>query len=81
MLSVYGSMKISDAFYTKYAVYKDAQDTPHYVTPRLIEEVTGKEARGREITSSRSSFSLAPVVHKGVSREPNRRTTELAGNS
>jgi NitT/TauT family transport system substrate-binding protein len=43
MLSVYGSMKISDAFYTKYAVYKDAQDTEHYVTPRLIEEVTGKK--------------------------------------
>ena len=44
MLSVYGSMKISDAFYTKYAVYKDAQKTGSYVTPRLIEEVTGKKA-------------------------------------
>jgi NitT/TauT family transport system substrate-binding protein len=43
LLSVYGSMKVSDTFYTKYAVYKDKQDTEHYVTPRLIEEVTGKK--------------------------------------
>jgi NitT/TauT family transport system substrate-binding protein len=43
LLSVYGSMKVADAFYVKYAVYKDKQDTEHYVTPRLIEEVTGKK--------------------------------------
>jgi NitT/TauT family transport system substrate-binding protein len=43
LLSVYGSMKVSDAFYTKYAVYKEPQKTASYVTPRLIEEVTGKK--------------------------------------
>jgi NitT/TauT family transport system substrate-binding protein len=43
MLSIYGSMKISNDFYIKYQVYKDSQDTNTYVTPRLIEEVTGKK--------------------------------------
>jgi NitT/TauT family transport system substrate-binding protein len=41
--SVYGSMKVSDQFYTKYQVYKGSLDTDSYVTPRLIEEVTGKK--------------------------------------
>jgi NitT/TauT family transport system substrate-binding protein len=43
MLSIYGSMKISNDFYIKYQVYKNSQDTNGYVTPRLIEEVTGKK--------------------------------------
>ncbi len=43
MLSIYGSMKISNNFYMKYQVYKDSQDTDKYVTTRLIEEVTGKK--------------------------------------
>jgi len=43
LLSVYGSMKVSDAFYIKYQVYKDPQPTDSYVTPRLVEEVTGKK--------------------------------------
>jgi NitT/TauT family transport system substrate-binding protein len=43
LLSVYNSMKVSDVFYTKYAVYKDSQKTDSYVSPRLIEEVTGKK--------------------------------------
>ncbi len=43
LLSIYGSMKISDAFYTKNQVYKDSQKTETYVTPRLVEEVTGKK--------------------------------------
>jgi NitT/TauT family transport system substrate-binding protein len=43
LLSVYGSMKVSNNFYIKYQVYKDSQDTDSYVTPRLIEEVTGKK--------------------------------------
>ncbi len=43
LLSVYDSMKVSNDFYIKYQVYKDSQDTNTYVTPRLIEEVTGKK--------------------------------------
>ncbi|MDP9173815.1 MAG: ABC transporter substrate-binding protein [Planctomycetota bacterium] len=41
--SVYGSLKIADGFYTKYAVYKDSQDPKKYIYPALVEEVTGKK--------------------------------------
>jgi NitT/TauT family transport system substrate-binding protein len=43
LMSIYGSMKVSDAFYTKNQVYKEAQKTNTYITPKLIEEVTGKK--------------------------------------
>ncbi len=43
LMSIYGSLKVSDNFYTKYQVYKDSQKPEAYVSPRLIEEVTGKK--------------------------------------
>jgi len=43
LMSIYGSLKTSDTFYTKNQVYKDAQKTTSYVTPKLIEEVSGKK--------------------------------------
>jgi NitT/TauT family transport system substrate-binding protein len=41
--SVYGSDKVADAFYLKYAVYKDSQTPKKYIYPQLVEEVTGKK--------------------------------------
>jgi NitT/TauT family transport system substrate-binding protein len=43
LMSIYGSLKVADDFYMKNQVYKDKQDTKTYVTPKLIEEVTGKK--------------------------------------
>jgi NitT/TauT family transport system substrate-binding protein len=41
--TVYGSLKIADAFYMKYKVYANSQDGNKYVYPALVEEVTGKK--------------------------------------
>jgi len=43
LASVYGSIKIADAFYLKYGVYKDSQEPKKYIYPDLVEEVTGKK--------------------------------------
>lgn len=41
--SIYGSLKVANAFYLKTGVYKDTQDSPAYADPSLVEEVTGKK--------------------------------------
>ena len=43
--SVYGSMKVSDDFYTKFQVYATHLNTDSYVTPRLVEAVTGQKVK------------------------------------
>lgn len=43
MLSIYGSMKLSDQFYLANGVYKNSQDPSDYVVPGVIMSLTPKE--------------------------------------
>jgi NitT/TauT family transport system substrate-binding protein len=43
MLSIYGSMKLSDQFYLANGVYKNSQDPDDYVTPSVIMGLTPTE--------------------------------------
>jgi NitT/TauT family transport system substrate-binding protein len=53
MLSIYGSLKISNDFYTKYQVYKDPQEAKAYVSPRLVEDVTGKKPGDEAVSGNK----------------------------